>query len=672
MASEFQNGPDQILPAEDSTTTSPDVPVRLRIPETGKAIETTPPVSIPGLLKRTATDFPDHPALAYKAEGKWNKITYKEYYELVRTCAKAFIKLGLERHHAVCILGFNSPEWFISDLAAIFAGGIAVGIYTTNSSEACFHCANHSRANIIVVQDQKQLEKILAIKSRLPHLKAIIQYEGTPTSADVISWEDLLIIGRDQEDEDLERVLKTIGVNECCTLVYTSGTVGKPKAVMLSHDNLTWDALSICERLDVKKGEEVIVSYLPLSHVAAQVTDIYIAMMYAVCIYFADANALKGSLINTLQEAQPTKFLGVPRVWEKMHEKMMQVAAQNGRVKKSLASWAKSQALHYHLNRIKGYVGTNSTISPMLGFRVNGSGWGYCLASSLIFKKVKQALGLSRCTLFVSAAAPLAADIKRYFLSIDMPIMEAFGMSEASGAHTMCNMGSFGLETIGMALPGMKTKILNPEDGQGEICMNGRHVFMGYLGDREKTDEAIDSEGWLHSGDLGRIDENNFIYITGRLKELIITAGGENIPPVPIEQLVKSELPHVSNVFLVGDKRKFLSVLLTFKTDVDSDTARPLDTLLPSVQDWLKSLGCPAKTVTEVLEAGPHPKLLEALKESIDRVNQQAVSNAQRIQKLSILPVDFSVATGELGPTMKVKRNVVAAKYADIIEKMYA
>lgn len=227
--------------------------------------------------------------------------------------------------------------------------------------------------------------------------------------------------------------------------------------------------------------------------------------------------------------------------------------------------------------------------------------------------------------------------------------MEAFGMSEASGAHTLCTMSSFGLETIGMTLPGMKTKILNPEDGQGEICMNGRHLFMGYLDDREKTDETIDSEGWLHSGDLGRIDEKSFIYITGRLKELLITAGGENVPPVPIEQLVKSELPHISNAFLVGDKRKFLSVLLTFKTEVDTDSGRPLDTLLPTVQDWLKSLGCPAKTVTEVLEAGPHPKLLEALKESIDRVNQQAVSNAQRIQKLSILPVDFSVATGELG-----------------------
>ncbi|XP_063929421.1 very long-chain-fatty-acid--CoA ligase bubblegum [Zophobas morio] len=657
MALQQHNGPDQIVPSEHIVTTRADGRINLRIPESGKAIETTPPISVPGLLKRTADNSPDCPALAYKEDGKWKQITYKEYYDQVRICAKAFIKLGLKRHHGVCILGFNSPEWFISDLAAIFAGGIAVGIYTTNSSEACYHCANYTKANIIVVQDQKQLDKILAIKSRLPDLKAIVQYEGEPTSPDVLSWSELLTIGKDQGDEELERVLKTIAVNECCTIVFTSGTIGKPKAAMLSHDNLTWDALTISERLEVKKRGEVLVSYLPLSHVAAQVVDIYIVMINSACTYFADANALKGTLVDTLKEAQPTKFLGVPRVWEKMHEKMMEVAAQNGGIKQAIASWAKNQALEHHLNKIQG---------------VNSNSWGYCIASAVIFKKIKQALGFNRCTLYASAAAPLAADIKRYFLSLDIPIMEAFGMSEAAGAHTLCTMDSFGLDTIGMGLPGTKTKIVNPEDGQGEICMYGRHIFMGYLNDQEKTDEAVDSEGWLHSGDLGRIDQKNFVYITGRLKELIITAGGENIAPVPIEQLVKAELPHISNVFLVGDKKKFLSVLLTFKTEVEPESGRPLDILIPNVQEWLKSLGCPAKSVSEVLRAGPDPALLHALQDGIDRVNQQAVSNAQRIQKLSILPVDFSMATGELGPTLKVKRNIVAAKYSDIIERMYA
>lgn len=656
MAHMYNNGPDQIVPSDNIFTVKADGYVRLRIPESGKAIETTPPISIPSLLKRSANEFPEHTALAVKVDGKWEKITYRQYLENVRTCAKAFLALGLERRYSVCILGFNSPEWFIADLGAIFAGGIAVGIYTTNSAEACLYCAKSSRANIIVVEDETQLQKILSVRSEICDLKAIVQYSGKPSHPDVISWKRLMEIGEQQTDDLLEESLKKIAVNECCTLVYTSGTVGNPKAVMLNHDNFTWDALTITERLTIERGKEVLLSYLPLSHVAAQVLDIYITITTGASLYFADKDALKGTLVNTLQEVQPTKFLAVPRVWEKIYEKMMQVASQNGYIKKSIASWAKAHALQHHINRIKG---------------IQSSSWGYNLASALIFKKIKQALGLSRCTMCVSAAAPLSSDLKKYFLSIDIPIMDAFGMSEASGAHSLCIDGASNLDTIGMALPGTKSSLYTEQDGQGELCMYGRHVFMGYLNEPEKTAETLDSDGWLHTGDLGRIDEKGFLYITGRLKELLITAGGENVPPIPIEQLVKIELPYISNAFLVGDRKKFLSILLTFKTESDLETGAPLDKLTPSVQDWLKQLSCPATTVTEILKAGPDSRLLEALKEGIDRVNRQATSNAQKIQKIAILPADFSVATGELGPTMKVKRRIVEQKYADIIERLY-
>nr|CAH7763094.1 unnamed protein product [Callosobruchus chinensis] len=657
MAQIYTNGPDQIVPAETEVTVKADEYVRLRIPKSGKAIETIRPVSVPTLLRKTAKEFPNHTALAQKVNGVWKNITYAEYLQQVCTCAKGFLKLGLEYRHSVCILGFNSPEWFISDLAAIFAGGIAVGIYTTNSAEACYYCLDNSNANIVVIEDERQLEKVLEVRSRLPNLKAIVQYSGEAKHPDVITWQRLMEIGAQEPDSVLEDALKSVAINQCCTLVYTSGTVGQPKGVMLSHDNFTWDALTIIERLNLERGSEVLVSYLPLSHVAAQVVDIYITMSVGAAVYFADKDALKGSLIFTLQEAQPTKFLAVPRVWEKIYEKMQQVAAQNGYIKRTISAWAKSYALQHHLEKING---------------VKSNSWGYALASSVIFKKVKQALGLNRCTQFFSAAAPLAPEIKKYFLSIDIPIMECFGMSEASGAHTVCVEGASNLDTIGMTIQGMKTKIHNPDEhGQGEICMYGRHVFMGYLNEREKTNEAIDSEGWLHTGDLGRVDEKGFVYITGRLKELLITAGGENVPPVPIEQAVKSHLPHISNAFLVGDKRKFLSILLTLKTEVDVETGIPQDTLLPTVQKWLDSLGCPAKTVTEVNKA-QDPKLLAALKEGVDKANKQATSNAQRIQKLALLPADFSLPTGELGPTMKVKRRVVEQKYADIIEKIYA
>lgn len=283
-------------------------------------------------------------------------------------------------------------------------------------------------------------------------------------------------------------------------------------------------------------------------------------------------------------------------------------------------------------------------------FRIESNTWGYYLASTIIFKRIKQALGFSRCKLCISAAAPISSETKKYFMSIDIPVLEAFGMSEVAGAHTICTYESFNLNTIGRPLPGTKVKIHEPdEQNQGELCLNGRNIFMGYLGSEDKTIEALDKNGWLHSGDVGTIDKKGFVYITGRLKELLITAGGENIPPVPIEQSVKNQLPCISNAFLVGDRRKFLSVLLTLKTKIDLETAAPLDELLPSVQEWLNNMGCPATTVTEVLENGPDKRLLDAIQEGINRVNEAATSNAQKIQKIAILPVDFSLATGEFG-----------------------
>lgn len=234
-------------------------------------------------------------------------------------------------------------------------------------------------------------------------------------------------------------------------------------------------------------------------------------------------------------------------------------------------------------------------------------------------------------------------------------IFDAFGMSEVGGAHTVCHKNAFGFDTIGQALPGMKTKIFNPDsDGCGEICLYGRHVFMGYADDIEKTNETIDEDGWLHTGDIGYIDKKQMIHITGRLKELLITAGGENVPPIPIEQKIQSELPHVSNVILIGDGRKFLSVLLTLKAEIHPESSVPLDDLTKEVKNWLKELNCSATTVTEILQNGINENLKQAIQKAIDKVNETATSNAQRIQKFTILPAEFSIPTGELGKCLAI------------------
>lgn len=265
----------------------------------------------------------------------------------------------------------------------------------------------------------------------------------------------------------------------------------------------------------------------------------------------------------------------------------------------------------------------------------------------------------------------MSSETKKYFLSLDIPIIEIFGMSECSGGHTFSVPDSVSLDTIGKGLPGVQTRIRNADvNGQGELMMRGRHVFMGYLDDIDKTYETILDDGWLATGDLAYVDNEANIFITGRLKEIIITAGGENIPPNYIEQLVKAELPAVSNAFLVGDRKKYLTILITLKTLMAPDTGMPLDVLAEETIKWLDKLNLNYTKLSEVLD-GPDPYVLKAVQEGIDRANKKAISNAQKIQKFRILPHDFSIATSEIGPTMKVKRNVVLEKYREVIDSMY-
>jgi len=651
---EYTAGPDQQIPAPSHIAWTPDGAVTLNI--TNEGLGSTTPLSVPSLLAKTADKYGDHPALMEKVEGQWQTTTYSQYYKEVRTVAKAFIKLGLERFHGVCILGFNSKEWFLSDLAAIFSGGFAAGVYTTNTAEACQHCALNCRAQIWVVEDAKQLDKVLQIRDNTPHLKTIIQYKGKPTTPGVLSWDEVLRIGAKEDDAALEDRLRRIAVNQCCTLIYTSGTTGPPKGVMLSHDNITWTAMSCSSYFNMELGKEVVISYLPLSHVAAQMVDIYAPIINAGVCYFAQPDALKGSLINTLKEVRPTAFLGVPRVWEKIHERMMDVGRKTKGIKKSIATWAKSLGLEANMR-----VQREDFSKPA----------GFSIANAIVFKKIKQVLGLDRCKLFLSGAAPISPDIVKYFHSLNITLVEIYGMSESSGPQTTGIDTAFRLGSAGRSIPGVTTRIDKPDpEGNGEICMKGRNTSMGYLQQEDKTTETIDEQGWIHSGDIGKF-EDGYLFITGRLKELIITAGGENIPPVLIEDVLKGELPCISNAMLIGDKRKFLSILLTLKTDMNVDTGDALDTLSPQCIEWCQSVGSNAKTIYDVL-SGPDARVMRAIQDGIDRANKLAASNAQKVQKWTILPRDFTCNTEELGPTMKLKRPVVNKKYADTIERFYA
>ncbi|XP_061540171.1 long-chain-fatty-acid--CoA ligase ACSBG2 isoform X1 [Phycodurus eques] len=648
-------------PESSLWTSQPDGEVKLRMEASGLAAET--PLTVHQLFTSSVRNFGKYTAVSWKEGEQKKSLNYKEYYMTCRTAAKSFLKLGLERYHGVGILGFNSVEWFITDIGAILAGGFAVGIYTTNSPEACQYVADNSKANVIVVENHKQLQKILQMQDNLSHLKAIVQYKGAlkEKRPNLYSWAEFMELGRDEPDALLDEVIASQKPNQCCTLIYTSGTTGQPKGVMLSHDNLTWNALSTSRhvRLTVAtESQEVVVSYLPLSHIAAQMVDIWVTMRVGGVTHFADPDALKGSLVNTLKEVRPTAFMGVPRVWEKMQEKMKATGAKSSTVRRKVAAWAKDVGLQTNLSKMNQTTAADHT--PL----------SYQIAKKLVFKKVRKALGLDRCYRCYTGAAPITRDTLEFFLSLDIPLYELYGMSESTGPHTVSLPNAFRITSCGKELPGCKTKLHNPDDdGNGEICFWGRHVFMGYLNMADKTGEALDSEGWLHSGDLGKRNRKGFLFITGRIKELIITAGGENIPPVPTEDAVKEALPLISNAMLIGDKRKFLSMLLTVKCQVNDDGA-PLDELTPDAVELCKKLGSKATRVSEL--AGGHDRAVNAaVQEVINRVNEKAASNAQRIQKWHILEQDFSIVGGELGPTMKLKRPVVSQMYKEQIDNFY-
>lgn len=655
--------------------------------------------TIPECFKEIVKIFPDRKALVVQNEVSklWQSLTYVEYQSQVEKIAKAFIKLGLRRHGVVAVFAHNSVEWILSEVAAIHSGfvrsfffflrtlnnliknsthssGIITGIYTTNSAEATFHVLESSRANICVVDDDAKLQMVLGCKDRLPNLKAVVYTHETNIESleGCFSWRILFSMESNDVEFEFGDRQRKIAANECCAIFYTSGTVGDPKGAMLSHDNLVFVAEESFESLgNIVKGEEVFISYLPLSHLAAQIADVFCAILCGGTVYIADKDALKSSLLNTLVEAEPTFFLGVPRVYEKIQEKLMEAGAQAGLTKRLVANWAKSVALKYHMDRMSG------NISGSLQFRI---------ASKLILSRVKQALGFQNCKYFITGAAPLKESTRDYFLSLDIQLFDGYGMTESAGVHALANTHNL---RYSRSVKGTETKIINFNDeGHGEICIRGRNVFMGYINEPEKTAEAIDDDRWFHTGDLGFIDGDGLIHITGRLKELLITSGGENIPYVSIENAIKAASPAISNAFLVGDNQRFqqhaivffsgliteflffrfLSILLTLKTKL-SDDGTSTDFLEHEALNWLKSFGVQNSKLSLVVD---EKALLNAIQSVIDRVNSKSTSRAQKIHKFVILLQDFSIPTGELTPTMKVKRNFVLSKYQDLIDSFYA
>lgn len=570
----------------------------------------------------------DQPALKWKQAGNWKSKSWVDYHKDVRAAAKAMVKLGLEPGKGVSIIGFNCPQWVIADVGAIYAGGCPAGIYTTNSPEQCQYVSDHSESQIVVCENRTQLEKFKKVRGDLPHLKALVLMNGDDEDDDVYSWQEFLKLGEDLSDDDLQKRIDGQSSDDVCTYIYTSGTTGNPKAVMITHDNITWTAQVALDTLGYADNDAV-VSYLPLSHIAEQIMSLHGPMVTGASVAFAESIELLG---DNLREMRPTMFLAVPRVWEKIQAKIVAAGSKNTGLKKKIGAWARGQGL------AGGYADQKGEPRPFL----------FGLADKLVFSKVRDQLGLDRSRIQITSAAPISRDTLDFFLSLGVPIMEVYGMSESTGPATVSMPDKYVTGKVGRKLPGTEIKIA--EDG--EILMRGRHIFKGYYKNPEATAEALDEDGWLHSGDIGVIDDEGFLQITDRKKDLLITAGGENIAPQVIEGQLKS-IPAVSQAVVVGDRQKHLSALLTID-----------ETKLDAV---ISESGSGAKTMED---AAADPKVKEWFMKQVEDVNK-GLARVQTIKKIAVLPADLTIEGGELTPTMKVKRKIVNKKYEDVITGFY-
>ncbi|RHY24894.1 hypothetical protein DYB32_008639, partial [Aphanomyces invadans] len=570
----------------------------------------------------------------------------------------ALLSQGLNRFETVGICGFNSSEWFFSFVGTVLAGGVPVGIYTSNSAAASYHVCRHAETRFIVVDSLEQLDKFASIVPQLPMLRAIVLWNAdVPATFEchvpVYSFEAFVKLGDDGvEDVIVHARIDAQRPGHCMSLIYTSGTTGNPKGVMISHDAFMFAQASLMDpftRDDFCKDDRM-VSFLPLSHIAGQQCDIGCQAMHGSHVYFAQPDALRGSLGATLKDVRPTFLLAVPRLFEKIMEKLQEVGRSTTGLKKLLVTWAKS-------------VGTATVQASVY----NGSGqvpWGFWLANWLVFTRVREALGLDCCKFFYAGAAPLSLECFDYFAALNIPIYGVMGMSETSGIG-FCNFPTkFQPLSIGTKTTGTEFKV---DAATGELLVRGRHVTMGYLKNEEETNRAIDADGWLHTGDCVQVDTDGFVTITGRLKELIITAGGENVPPAVLEDVLKQELPILSNAMAVGDKRKFISALLTLRVRVDAN-GLPTNELDPFVVREFEAIGSTAKTVDQAKSCA---KVAAHIDAGRMRANARAMSRAQYIQKVAILDKDFSIPGGEFTPTLKLKRPVVLEKYADVVDAMY-
>lgn len=596
------------------------------------------PQTMAGYIAKWAEEKPNAKALVEMApDGAWHSTTWAEYWQAVRDTAQGLIQLGLQPGDGVSLVGANCREWVISQFGIEAAGGVPAPIYTTNTIDQVAYIVNNCRAKIAICDNREQLDKYLtAIDRGLIQLQHIVTMDPVSSDRDiVISLAEVQERGRAQSDDELDRRLAAVKPDDLALLIYTSGTTGVPKGAKITHHSIDMIAHAVIDTYPnlTEQDPSRYISYLPLCHAAEQVFTNFLGLRGGTETYFCpDLTKVKDYLL----AARPHLFFAVPRVWEKFEAALVGGLSQATGIKAKLAAWARKVEFESAMKQIR----TGQEVDSLQRR----------LANKLIISKLKAALGLDQLIAAGSGAAPIAQSTLDFFVSIGILIHEGYGMTETTGMATAQPLNAPKFGTVGKALPGVEIRIA--EDG--EVLLRGENMVQGYLDLPAESAELYTSEGWLSTGDLGTLDEQGFLSITGRKKDLLITAGGKNVAPAEMENHLQG-IPGVGQAVVVGDRQPYLCALLILDEE--------------ALPDLCKEAGV---AVAPLAEIARNEKALAFLQKRVEEDCNSKIARYQTIKKFEVLPNAFSVEGGELTPTMKIKRNVVNEKYASVIDKMYA
>jgi long-chain acyl-CoA synthetase len=580
----------------------------------------------------------DGPALRYRRDGEWVVITWTGYEDLVRRAAGGLRALGIDAGDKAAIFSTNRYGWHVADVAIQSCGGVTVPIYPTNSPVQAAYIAGHAEAKVIFCENAAQLAKILEKRADLPILKKAIVFDpdGVTEDAFVMTWDALLASGdafNAEHPSDIDDHVAAVKADDLATLVYTSGTTGPPKGAMLTHHNIVWTCESLSKVLESEPTDRRL-SYLPLSHIAERMTSHFQQIYLGFETWFATS-------IDTLREdlvaCKPTVIFGVPRVWEKFYAGITTLIENLPGEQREMAE----QAVQLGLKRVEAHQ-AGTSLPPELEEK-------YQEADGKLFALARAALGLDQARALVSGAAPINPDVLRFFHAIGLPIAEVYGQTEDSGPTSINRPERIKIGTVGPALPGVDVKIA----ADGEVLVRGGNVGPGYYKDPIATKELLDDEGWMHSGDIGELDDEGYLRITDRKKDLIITAAGKNVAPQVIENMLKYS-PWVSQVVVIGDRRSYLTALITLDQE--------------KVAQFAEQKAIPFSDFAELVQ---HPDIQGLVANAVAEVNSN-LARVEQIKKWHVFDRDFAMEEEEVTPTLKLRRKAIIGKYEDLIEEMYS